>query len=190
MFQGQRLVLRTRLESDVPILHRDLYDDVVGRVRTDGAPWIPRPVTNSPFIVKPGDDRSAGVAVFTIADPDTDEPLGSTLLWGIDQHNRSAHIGLALRPVARGRGLAGETLALLSHYGFRILGLHRLGIETLTDNEPMIRAALAAGYTREGTIRQSAWVDGSMRDEATFGLLAAEWAAGSRPDGAPGSAAV
>ncbi|HEX2903564.1 MAG TPA: GNAT family protein, partial [Jatrophihabitans sp.] len=128
-------------------------------------------------------------AVFTVADASSDEPLGACLLWGIDHFNRAAHIGLSLRPVARGRGLATETLRLLSGYGFDILGLQRLAIETLSDNEPMIRAAQRAGFTREGTLRQAGWVNGRWRDEAIFGLLADEWRR-DRPDPGPGSAAA
>lgn len=175
MFRGTKVVLRPRQESDIPILHRELYEDVPGRVRADGRPWTPRPLEHSPFKLRPLDEDNLRVAVFTVADPTTDEPFGSTLLWNIDQYNRSAHIGMALIPAARGRGLATEVLELLARYAFRVLGLNRLAIETLADNEPMIRTALAAGYTREGTLRQAGWVNGQLCDEAIFGLLAAEW---------------
>lgn len=176
MFRGSNVVLRSRLESDVPILHRDLYEDVPTRVRTEESPWRPLSPDASPFKPKPADAPNRDrVSVFTAADPSTDEPLGSCLLWGIDHFNRSAHIGLAFRPVARGKGLGRETLQLLCQYGFQILGLNRIGIETLTDNEAMIRAALGAGFSREGTLRQVGWVNGALVDEAIFGLLAAEW---------------
>ena len=51
----------------------------------------------------------------------------------------------------------------------------RLAIETLTDNEPMMRAASGAGFVREGTLRQAGWVNGRLVDEAIYGLLAADW---------------
>jgi RimJ/RimL family protein N-acetyltransferase len=41
----------------------------------------------------------------------------------------------------------------------------------------MIRAARRAGFTREGTLRRSAWVNGGFADEVILGLLAAEWEA-------------
>lgn len=175
MFRGPNIVLRPRHESDISILHRELYEDVRTRVRTDSSPWRPRPDTDSPFREKTEASDRDRVAVFTVADPETDEPLGACLLWGIDYFNRNAHIGMSLRPVARGRGLARETVQLLSEYAFEILGLQRLGIETLTDNEAMVRAALGAGFSREGTLRQAGWVNGRWADEAIFGLLADEW---------------
>jgi RimJ/RimL family protein N-acetyltransferase len=100
---------------------------------------------------------------------------GEALLWGIDQHNRFAHLGISLLPDFRGRGLAADTIRLLCHYGFQTRGLHRLQLETLADNEPMIHTALAIGFSREATIREGAWVTGQFLDEAIFGLLADEW---------------
>jgi hypothetical protein len=64
---------------------------------------------------------------------------------------------------------------VLCRYGFAIRGLHRLQIETLTDNHAMIAAATRAGFVREGTLRRAAWVDGCFADEAIFGLLVTEW---------------
>jgi RimJ/RimL family protein N-acetyltransferase len=71
--------------------------------------------------------------------------------------------------------LAADVVHVLCDYGFRVLGLHRLQIETLTDNEPMIRAAALLGFVAEGTLRRSAWVNGAFADEVILGLLATEW---------------
>jgi RimJ/RimL family protein N-acetyltransferase len=34
-----------------------------------------------------------------------DELVGDAVLWGIDTHNRSAHVGMSLLPAFRGQGL-------------------------------------------------------------------------------------
>ncbi len=39
----------------------------------------------------------------------------------------------------------------------------------------MIATATRAGFVREGTLRRSAWVDGTFADEAILGMLAFEW---------------
>ena len=90
-------------------------------------------------------------------------------------HNRTAHIGISLRPAFRGLGLCVDVLHALCEYGFAVRALWRLQIETLTDNTPMLAAAARAGFTREGTLRRSAWVYGAYADEAIFGLLADDW---------------
>jgi RimJ/RimL family protein N-acetyltransferase len=103
------------------------------------------------------------------------ELAGDALLWGIDLHNRTAHLGLGLRPAFRGRGLGTDVVRALCVYGFSVRGLHRLQIETLATNAAMIQAAERVGFTREGTLRHAAWVTGEWIDEVILGLLAADW---------------
>jgi RimJ/RimL family protein N-acetyltransferase len=168
--------LRARHDSDIPVLHAELYDDVQTRVRADSRPWQPIPPgSGSPYVVAGPDDRAACFSVVELA---TGELAGEALLWDIDLHNRGAHIGISLRPAFRGRGLGADVVRVLCRYGFAIRGLHRLQAETLSTNNAMIRAANQAGFTREGTLRRAAWVDGEFADEVILGLLAAEWTAG------------
>ena len=103
------------------------------------------------------------------------ELVGEALLWGIDRHNRLGHLGLALRPAFRGRGFGVETLRLLCRYGFAVLGLNRLQLETVANNLPMIRAAERAGFSKEGLLRQASWTVGSFADHVVMGLLATDW---------------
>jgi len=174
VIRGEKIGLRARLESDVPVLHAELYDDVATRSRADSRPW--RPISpgsdHSPFAVAGPSDQAA---CFSVVELDSQGLAGEALLWGIDTHNRTAHLGIALRPAFRGRGLSGDVLHVLCEYGFAVRGLQRLQIETLTDNAPMLAAATRAGFTREGTLRHSAWVYGAFADEAVLGLLASEW---------------
>lgn len=167
--------LRARHEADVPILHSELYDDVATRSRADTRPWRPVPPESaaSPYAVSgPGDDA----ACFSVVELDGVDLAGEAVLWGIDLHNRSGHLGISLRPTFRGRGLSVDVVRVLCRYGFAVRGLHRLQIDTLADNAPMIRTAERAGFTREGTLRHAAWVDGGFVDEVLFGLLTTEWA--------------
>ena len=174
MLTGDRVVLRTRLDTDVPVLHAGLYDDIDTRLLVSARPWQPLPVSQSPFLPEPADDAER-IAVFTVADPASDAPIGDAVLWGIDNHNRLGHLGMSLLPAWRGRGCAGDIVRLLCRYGFQIRGLHRLQLETLSTNTAMIRTALAAGFRQEGVLRSSAWVAGQFVDEVIFGLLVDEW---------------
>lgn len=153
------------------MLHTELYNDVATRSRADSRPWRPLPSDSpaSPYLVGEPTDE---VAFFSVVEVAGNELAGEALLWGIDLHNRMAHIGIALRPSFRGRGLSTDVLRVLCRYGFGIRGLHRLQLETLADNDAMIAAARRAGFELEGTLRRSAWVDGDFADEVIFGLLA------------------
>ncbi|KDN87158.1 GNAT family N-acetyltransferase [Kitasatospora cheerisanensis] len=174
MIHGETIGLRARHEDDIPVLHSELYEDVATRSRADSRPWQPISAASghSPFVVAGPTDEAACFSVVELASGDL---AGEALLWGIDTHNRTAHLGLALRPAFRGRGLAADVLHALCAYGFTVRGFQRLQLETLTDNAPMLAAAARAGFTREGTLRRSAWACGSWADGAVLGLLAEEW---------------
>ncbi|MGW1176731.1 GNAT family N-acetyltransferase [Kitasatospora sp. NPDC002543] len=185
MLQGVHITLRARHTADLPVLLAELYDDVPTRARADSRPWRPIPPgsAHSPYAVaEPADEA----ACFSVVETATGELAGEALLWGVDSHNRSAHVGLALRPRHRGRGFAPDVLGVLCHYAFPVLGLRRLQLETLADNAPMLRAAATAGFTVEGRLRRAAWAYGEFVDQVVLGLLAEEWPAGGRDGGAAG----
>ncbi len=173
MLHGELTRLRARLPGDADILHAELYEDVETRVRADTRPWLPVPPgPGSPYAAGTAPDEAA---VFSVTELATGELAGDALLWAVDLHNRSAHVGISLRPSFRGRGMGLDAVRVLCRYGFAIRGLHRLQLETLSDNHAMIAVAGRLGFTREGTTRGSSWVNGAFADEVIFGLLAAEW---------------
>jgi RimJ/RimL family protein N-acetyltransferase len=177
MLRGELTVLRARREDDARILHAELYEDAESHVRSDSRPWVPVAFgPGSPHWPGEAAPSADGAAIFAVTEMAEGELAGEALLWGFDLHNRSAHVGIALRPAARGRGLGGDAVRTLCRYGFAIRGLHRLQLETLTDNHAMIAVATRLGFTLEGTMRQSGWVNGAFADDAVFGLLTDEFA--------------
>ncbi|MET9464440.1 GNAT family protein [Streptomyces sp. NPDC006544] len=174
MLKGNKVGLRARHEDDVPILLAELYDDVVNSSRAESGPWRPiTPGSKDPRLVV--DDTVQGHVPFSVVELDGGTLVGSATLWGIDNHNRSAHIGLGLLPAARGKGYGTDVVAALCHYGFVVRGLQRLQIETLSDNAAMLGSAERNGFVREGVLRSSAWVMGEFLDEVLLGLLARDW---------------
>ncbi|CAM5400370.1 GNAT family N-acetyltransferase [Streptomyces fumanus] len=174
MLKGDRVGLRARHEEDIPVLRAELYNDVVNASRAEGGPWRPvKPGAQDPRLVV--DDSNHAVVPFSVVELAGDTLIGTATLWGIDTHNRCAHVGLGLLPSARGKGYGSDVVAVLCHYGFAVRGLQRLQIETLADNHAMLRAAERNGFVREGVLRSSAWVLGEFMDEVLLGLLAREW---------------
>ncbi|HEX6869564.1 MAG TPA: GNAT family protein [Micromonosporaceae bacterium] len=174
MLRGEKVLLRAREEADIAILHADLHEDVQMRSRANSRPWRPYSsgLTTSPFsIAEPTD----GYTPFTVVDLAGNEVAGDASLWGIDPHNRVAHLGTALRPSMRGRGLGTDVIRVLCHYGFVVLGMQRLQVDTLADNASMIGSAQRVGFQVEGTLRRAAWVNGEFLDEVVMGLLAEQW---------------
>lgn len=172
--RGAGVALRPRQPDDVAVLHDGLYNDVATRAQADARPWIPIPAgapALSPYAVESVSENVGFFSVVTFED----ELIGEALLWAIDTHNRSAHVGLALLPRFRRQGYAAEVVQLLCRYGFVVRGLNRLQLETKPTNEPMIRAAKKVGFVEEGVLREARWSLGSFEDALIMGLLAAEW---------------
>jgi RimJ/RimL family protein N-acetyltransferase len=180
MLCAGKVGLRARDEADVAILHAELYEDIATYMTADSRPWRPIPAGSSasPYAIgEPGDD----LALFSVVELARGELAGgelagAALLWAIDPHNRTAHLGLSLRPSFRGRGLGTDVVLALCEYGFTVRGLHRLQVDTLASNAAMIRGAERAGFTLEGTLRGASWVNGEFVDEVILGLLASDWA--------------
>jgi RimJ/RimL family protein N-acetyltransferase len=174
MLRGDKIGLRARHDDDIPILLAELYDDEVTGSRADGLPWRPlTPGTKDPRLVV--DETAERLVQFSVVELEGGTLVGTATLWGIDNHHRSAHIGLGLLPACRGKGYGTDVVAVLCHYGFVVRGLHRLQIETLADNDAMLRSAENNGFVREGVLRSSAWVMGEFLDDVLLGLLADEW---------------
>jgi len=174
MLRGGKVGLRARYDEDIPVLRTELYDDVVNGSRAEGGPWRPiTPGSKDPRLVV--DDKQQGSVQFSVVELERDTLVGTATLWGIDNHNRCAHIGLGLLPAARGKGYGTDVVAVLCHYGFVVRGLRRLQIETLVDNHAMLRSAERNGFVREGVLRSSAWVMGEFLDEVLLGLLVQDW---------------
>ena len=177
MLRGELIGLRAQRDSDIEVFETELLNDVETRMRSDNRPW--RPVApgsaESPYRGParpggPGEDVK-----FSVVELATGELAGESILWAIDLHNRSAHLGISLLPAFRGKHLGTDVIRVLCRYGFDVRGLHRLQIETLADNHAVIAAATRAGFVPEGTRRGAAWVGGGFADEVILGLLAAEW---------------
>ncbi|MFE6871986.1 GNAT family N-acetyltransferase [Kitasatospora sp. NPDC057692] len=176
MLRGDKVGLRARYEEDIPILLTELYDDVVNSARSEGRPWRPlTPGSKDPRLV--GDDTQQAHVSFSVVELAGGTLVGTAALWGIDTHNRTAHVGLGLLPSTRGKGYGTDVVATLCQYGFVVRGLQRLQVETLADNTAMLRAAERNGFVREGVLRSSAWVMGEFLDQVLLGLLAEEWKA-------------
>jgi RimJ/RimL family protein N-acetyltransferase len=182
MLRGEIIGLRAQQDSDIEVFVAELLNDVETRMRSDGRPW--RPVApGSAGSPDRGPADPAEAVKFSAVELATGELAGEALLWGIDLHNRNAHIGISLRPAFRGKHLGTDIVRVLCYYGFAVRGLHRLQVDTLADNDAMIGAATRAGFVLEGTLRQYAWVNGGFADGVILSRLATEWPPAGRYSG-------
>jgi ribosomal-protein-alanine N-acetyltransferase len=118
------------------------------------------------------DERAAGVrAALTILTGSDDVCRGQIYVHQIGWEDRRADLGMWVALEHRGRGLAGAALRLVAPWLLRHAGLLRLQMLTEPDNEPMLRAAQAAGFVYEGVLRGYRLERGRRVDCAILSLL-------------------
>jgi RimJ/RimL family protein N-acetyltransferase len=123
--------------------------------------------------------REEGVYVsWAMADPADDGLLGSIALHSFNWAHRRADTGFMVLARARRRGVGAEALRMVVRWGFGELGLNRVGLATIVDNEPTIRLAERAGFRREGVLRAFTYERGKPLDNLFFGAVKGdpEWA--------------
>ena len=128
-------------------------------------------------------DRAAGTrASLTIIKPPGDECCGDVSVHSIDWEQRRAELGIWVAPALRGQGLGRRALRLAARWLFDACSLERLQLLTDPDNEPMLRAARAAGFVHEGVLRGFRRGPEGRRNMAVLSLLAEDLAGGTDAD--------
>jgi len=187
VLRGDLVALRPVRREELPTLYAWRQDlDLLAW--TDTEPWVP--LSYEEWSRRRDEQTSATVALFGVQEGVAQDGrlVGTCELWGIDEYNRNAHIGIKLGAESdRGKGFGRDALAVLVRYAFRYRGLHRLQLETFAHNTAMRHCAEHVGFTEEGRLRESGWAAGRFGDDVVYGLLATEWA--TRP-GAGGSGAA
>jgi RimJ/RimL family protein N-acetyltransferase len=173
VLRGEKVVLRALERAEVEVVAAWEYEPATWRLAED-APLIPKTTAEA---LKAYDDGKAWRVddkhvPFVVDVGGT--PVGGVSLWGLDVHNRFAHVGITLSPGARGKGYGTDALHVLLGYAFDDRGLHRVQLETLATNEQALACYRRVGFVEEGRLRENAWVAGAFVDTVVMGVLAAE----------------
>ena len=113
---------------------------------------------------------------FAVLDAASGELLGASGIFWHDPEQGVAEVGYWTGRGARGRGVATRSVRLLAGWVLGELGCERLELRADTRNEPSLRVAEKAGFTREGVIRSARTNarDGRRIDYAVYSLLRRE----------------
>jgi [ribosomal protein S5]-alanine N-acetyltransferase len=106
--------------------------------------------------------------------------IGYTLHTDVERVG--AEVGYWLAPAHWGRGLATAALQALTDHAFAAHPeLRRLWAVPFATNAASARVLQKAGYTCEGTLRQSAVKDGRVLDQWVYAIVRDEWEARHAP---------
>jgi len=113
----------------------------------------------------------AGFAIRSVTD---DSLLGFAMIFHLDLAGREGEIGYAVAPAARRRGVAGQTLELLTRWCFDEIGLERIELQIDATNTGSERVAERVGYRREGVRRSVHFKEGRRVDLGVWARLSAD----------------
>jgi RimJ/RimL family protein N-acetyltransferase len=169
--QGDAVALRFAAERDIPETLIAYQDDPqlhaqLGMVRPPSGAELGRRTEDEPAA------RQAGQGVrFTILEPGSDECRGQLDVHRVDWDHLRAELGIWVAPGRRGHGLASGALALGGRWLLEACGMARVELLTEPENQPMIRAARAAGFVAEGVLRAYVRERDRRLDLAVMSLL-------------------
>ena len=108
---------------------------------------------------------------FVIADAESDAFLGTIMLHSFDWKNKRAELGSWIAATARDQGVGSAALDLLLGWAFNDLGLERIEMTALPENENVPHIAEKFGFTYEGRLRKRNYERGRRVDLLIWGLL-------------------
>jgi len=106
--------------------------------------------------------------------------LGSAALVNINQNRKSAEIGYGIDPNYWGKGYVLLLQNALIRYTFESLGLNRLHGLTMVDNERTISSIYAAGFKKEGILRDYYFKDNRFIDGLKYSMLKTDYISSSK----------
>lgn len=104
-----------------------------------------------------------------------DQIVGSTGFTRLNMRHKKGEIGYWLSQPLQGKGLVTLSCLKLLEYAFNELGLHRVEIRVLADNEKSKGVPYRLGFQKEGVLRHAIWLNHKYHDMEVFGLLASQW---------------
>lgn len=139
--------------------HNDerLYDTLIGNWRP-----ITREIEQAWLLTKIGHDpRCLNLAICTRGG----DHIGLVYLNDIDLVAKKAQLDIFIgEPQDRGRGYGRAAVKECIRRAFEELGLQRVYLFVLADNEAAIRTYAACGLVEEGTLRRHAFKSGEFKD--------------------------
>jgi RimJ/RimL family protein N-acetyltransferase len=121
-------------------------------------------------------DESGSSTGFVIFERASMRPIGVTELRHLDLVRRTAEYGISIgEKDCWGKGYGTETTILMLDYGFTVLGLHNIMLDTFSYNERAIRAYTRAGFREIGRRREAQRLGGRVYDVVYMDCLATEF---------------
>ncbi len=113
---------------------------------------------------------------FAICLKRSNEIIGDITISDIDRMDNKEGFRIALHNLGNlGKGYGTEAVKLAIYFAFEELKLNRLQLEVFSHNPRGVKAYEKAGFTIEGALRQSLYINNQYSDEIIMGILREEY---------------
>jgi RimJ/RimL family protein N-acetyltransferase len=176
---GRKVALGPMSSELLPVYHRWANDFAVELMGGE----IVRPATiDSVAADIEHYTRSRNRVHFTIYEAITLQPIGWVNLRDIEYEHRTATLGISINEKSLwGRGYGTEATTLMVDYGFRILGLHNIMLDTFSANQRAINTYLRVGFREIGRRREAYRIGTRVYDIVFMECLADEFTSSLPP---------
>jgi RimJ/RimL family protein N-acetyltransferase len=182
ILRGERVYLRPAERDDLPRFVEWLSDAETAHYLGPGAP-LSLPLEERWF-ERMLEAQGRSDYHFVICLRETDEPIGTISLHGVDLANGSAAFGIAVGAKDRwGQGLGTDATNAIVDFGFGELRLERIELDVYDYNRRGRRAYEKAGFVFEATRRRAHFHRGQHHDVHVMSILRDEWLALPRARG-------
>ncbi len=168
--QGERIILRPLLESDIQGNYQFWLNDMeVIKYNSHGR----FPMTESKLLnyVKTVQTNNTSL-VLAIEDIETSTHLGNISLQAINWIDRNAEVAFLLGEKSFwGKGIMLEAGLLMINHAFRGLNLHRVHCGTSSANKGMQKLAKKLGMKEEGIRKEAFFKGGVYHDIIEYGIV-------------------
>lgn len=102
----------------------------------------------------------------------SDTLIGTIGFYRLKKEHYRSEVGYLLSPEHWRKGLMGEALDAVVHFGFHTIGFHSLEAVTAPENTASNTLLERKGFIREGLFRENYFFDGRFYDSAVWSRLA------------------
>jgi [ribosomal protein S5]-alanine N-acetyltransferase len=161
--RGESPLLRAFVPADIGVLQEVARDPLIPKITTVPAPYDE--ATALGYIERQHDRLRTGEGYsFAISPGDQEHAVGQIGVWVADLSKGRATVGYWIARSARGAGLAGKALGLVSEWAFAALPIVRLTAYVEPWNLASVRTAESAGFHSEAMLRSWELIGGEPKD--------------------------
>ncbi|XMB85245.1 GNAT family N-acetyltransferase [Mycoplasmatota bacterium WC44] len=167
--KSERLIMRQFNEKDYEFFLKLEQNEFYIKYEKDGIPTDEQ--TREKFDKILENNNSDLNYRFLITNIENNKPLGTVLIWCIDEKIKEWEIGWGLCLEHTGKGVVTEAARRLLDFGFEELKAHRITANCNAENIASENVMKRLGMKKEGTLRDTRVLKGKWYDSSYYSIL-------------------